>query len=278
MNPTSSDLLSLANQWQTNERNLGHIDAFFYDNMDDLYGLTTVPCNTSQSSWDSENYSFVSNSNYPVVFNGVGLNSDGLTLLNNSNVKGGMLEGCYGDRNAGTAPYTADSSWISNENVEIAAANDGKLFFCYNTPLTDASSSIAIRQYIYASFLIGYSPSSSVLWEYFSTPDGLHVFPETKLVPQNPLISSGSSASSFSRGGVYVREYSSCYLNGSSIGHCAAVVNPSSGSSYSMPSLSQSYSRSMSISGYGILDGGSVSVSGSVPSSLGPMTGVVLVQ
>ena len=117
-----------------------------------------------------------------------------------------------------------------------------------------------------------------MLWEYFTTPSGLHVFPETKLVPTSPL-SSPSSVSSLQTGGVYVREYAACYIGGSSIGHCAAVVNSSSSSSYNMPSLSQSYSHTMALSGYGIIDGGSVSASGPAPpSSLPPNTGVVLIQ
>lgn len=281
MDPGSSTLSSALDNWQAGQESQGHLDAFFYDNTDDTWGLPSLPCGVTASSWDSENWSLIAASNYPVVFNGYGMNSDATSLIGNSAVAGGMLEDAYGQRvdPGPTPPYTTDADWVNNENLQLNAANAGKLFFCYNTPNTDASSSIQLRQYIYASFLMGYGPSSSVLWEYFSTASGLHVFPETQLVPTNPLISSASSVSSFARGSVYVREYAACYLNGSSIGHCAAVVNPSSGSSYSMPSLTQSYSHTMSISGYGTLDGGSVSASGPAPpSSLPPETGVILIQ
>lgn len=280
MNPGSAALSSALNSWQAGQESAGHLDAFFYDNADDTWGLPALPCGVTASSWDSENWSLIASSNYPVIYNGYGINSDGAALIGNSAVAGAMLEDAYGQRvdPGPTPPYTTDSDWVNNENLQLNAVNVGKLFFCYNTPNSDASSSIQLRQYIYASFLMGYGPSSSVLWEYFSTPSGLHVFPETQLVPTNPL-SSSSSVSSFAKGGVYVREYAACYLNGSSIGHCAAVVNPSSGSSYSMPSLTQSYSHTMSISGSGILDGGSVSASGPAPpSSLGPETGVILIQ
>ena len=277
MNPSSSTLESLMNSWQASQESQGTVSAFFYDDVDDLYDVSALPCDATQSSWDAEDSSFIASSSYPVVFNGYGMNSDAEALLgNNSKVTGGMIEDCYGTTTGSTEPYQV-SSWTGNENLEINAVNVGKLFFCYNTPTSSASSSIAVRNYIYASFLIGYGPSSSVLWEYFSTPSNVHVFPETKLVPLNPLISSASSVSSYAKGSVYVREYANCYLAGSSIGHCAAVVNPSS-SSYSMPSMSQSYSHEMVISGNGTLDGGSVSVSGSAPTSIGAYTGVVLVQ
>ena len=281
MDPGSSTLANALYNWQASEESAGHIDAFFYDNTDDTWGLTTLPCGVSASTWDYENSTLIGGSNYPVVYNGYGINSDGQALINNSKVTGAMVEDAYGQRvDAGsTVPYTTGSDWVNNENLQLNAVNVGKLFFCYNSPNSDASYSIQLRNYIYASFLIGYGPSSSVLWEYFSTPSGLHVFPETELVPLNPLISSASSVSSFARGGVYVREYASCYLNGSGVGHCAAVVNSSASSSYGMPSLSQSYSHTMSISGYGILDGGSVSASGPAPpSSLAPETGVILIQ
>jgi hypothetical protein len=281
MDPGSSTLANALYNWQAGQESQGHLDAFFYDNTDDTWGLTTLPCGVTSSTWDSENWSLIAGSNYPVVFNGYGMNSDAEALIGNSNVIGAMLEDAYGQRvDAGpTVPYTTGSDWVNNENLQLNAVNVGKLFFCYNTPTSDASYSIQLRLYIYASFLIGYGPSSSVLWEYFYTPSGLHVFPETELVPLDPLISSASSVSSFARGGVYVREYANCYLNGSGVGHCAAVVNSSSSSSYYLPSLSQSYSHTLSISGYGILDGGSVSASGPAPpASLPPETGVILIQ
>ncbi|MGH7661986.1 MAG: hypothetical protein ACRENA_13870 [Vulcanimicrobiaceae bacterium] len=279
MAPGSADLSSLLNNWQTAQESQGHVDAFLYDNIDDLYGLTTLPCAATQSSWDSQNASLIGNSNYPVVFNGYALNSDAASLINGATVKGAMAEECYGRKSQPSPPYTTDSTWVTDENLQLAAAAAGKWYFCYNTPTTDASQSIALRQYIYASFLLSYSPTSSVLWEYFSTPSGLHVFPETKIVPTSPLLQAPSSVSSLQSGGVYVREYGACYLAGTTIGRCAAVVNSSASSSYGMPSLQQSYSHTMAISGSGTLDGGSVSASGPAPpSSLPPETGLILTQ
>jgi hypothetical protein len=117
-----------------------------------------------------------------------------------------------------------------------------------------------------------------VLWETFATPDGLHVFPETKLVPTDPLVGTpGSIGALHSSTGVYVREYGACYLGGTSVGPCAAVVNPDASNAYALPPLQQSYSATLALSGYGTLDGGTVSTSGPPPpATIAPETGMVL--
>jgi len=277
MNPASSDLESKMNSWQASQESQGHYDAFYYDDIDTLYGAPT-PCNMTQSIWDAENSSFIESSANPVIFSGYGMNSDSGKLINLSKALGGVIEDCYGTTGNPTPPYTSGSGWTGNENLQLAAGAAGKLFFCYNTPTTEGSSSIAVRNYIYASFLMSYTATSSVLWEYFATPSGLRVFPETELVPTSPLVS-GTTVASFEKStGVYVREYSACYIKGSSIGHCAAVVN-SDTASHPKPSLSYSYSHTMSLSGNGIVDGGTISASGgAAPSTLPAESGYILIQ
>lgn len=279
MNPASSDLESKMNTWQAAQKSAGHVDAFFYDDIDTLYG-TTSPCNMTQSTWDSENSSFIANSKNSVVFNGYAMNSDSASLIKVSTVLGGVVEGCYATWSAPSPPYTTASAWTTDENLQLAAAAAGKLFFCYNTGAQVGSSYTALRSYIYASFLLSYSATSSVLWDTFTTSSDVHVFPETKIVPTSPLVSAPSSVSSLeSSTGVYVREYSACYLAGASIGHCAAVVNPSASASAALPTLKQSYSHTMAISGAGILDGGTASATGSkAPTTIPAKTGYVLIQ
>jgi hypothetical protein len=278
MNPGSADLETLLEDWQAGELRSGHIDAFFYDDIDTLYGVSPLPCDPPASSWDSLIVSFIETSQHPVVFNGFAMNADSAGLIALSSVLGGMVEGCYGDASSATAPYTTGSEWIRNENLQLAAAAAQKLFFCYNTPTSDAASSIGLRQYIDASFLLTYAPSSSVLWEYFSTASGLHVFPESEVVPTSPLVSTPGSVSNLqAAGGAYVREYGNCYVDGQSVGACAAVVNPSSGGSVPFPSLSRTYGHTMAISGYGVLDGGSVSAAGpGPPATIPPETGWIV--
>jgi hypothetical protein len=280
MNPSSVSLESLVNSWESRQLGTGHVDAFFFDDTDSLAGISAQPCNVSQGAWDAATAAFVGSSNRPVVFNGYEINSDSAALIDASNVVGGMVEQCYASTTETTAPYTTGSDWARNENLELAAASSSRFFFCYNNPTTDAASSVQVRQYVYASFLLTYSPSSSVLWEYFSTPSGLHVFPESQLVPADPLVTGvGSIGNLESSTGLYVREYAACYLAGKNVGPCAAVVNPDPSLPHPRPSLSRSYGHTLALSGHGILDGGSASVSGpAAPSTLPPATGLILLQ
>ena len=279
MNPGSYDLESKMNAWQASQKSVGHVDAFFYDDIDTLYG-TTSPCNMSQTTWDSENSSFIASSKYPVVFNGYAMHTDSASLIKVSATAGGVVEGCYATWSAPSPPYTTGSAWVLDENLQLEAAAANKLYFCYNTGSQVGSSYTALRSYIYASFLLSYSPASSVLWETFTTSSDVHVFPETKIVPTEPLVSAPSAISSLeSSTGVYVREYAACYLAGTNVGRCAAVVNSNASSSESMPTLKQSYSHTMAVSGAGTLDGGSVSVTGAkAPATIPAKTGYVLFE
>ena len=277
MNPSSSSLQSLLNSWEAREQRAGHVDAFFFDDTDAVSGLPSLGCDISQGSWDAASATMVNASAGAVVFNGYGMSVDSQNLVASTNVKGAMLEQCYATNSQPTPPYTTGSQWIENENLEIAAAAAGKLFFCYNNVTTDGASAASIRQYVYASFLLTYSPASSILWENFATPSGLHVFPETQIVPTNPLVNVPGSVSDLeSAAGVYVREYAACYVSDKAVGPCAAIVNPDQ-SPHSLSSLQQSYSHALALSGEGILDGGSMSISGgAAPSQVPGESGLVL--
>jgi hypothetical protein len=72
-----------------------------------------------------------------------------------------------------------------------------------------------------------------------------------------------------------MREFANCYYRGTRVGSCAVVVNPS-GSTVSIPA--NSYTRSMTLAGGGVLDGGSASFGAAAVTSLGPNSGAILVQ
>lgn len=278
MNPSSADLRTKMNAWQSSEESVGHIDAFYYDDIDTLYGVPTLPCNTTQSSWDAANASFIATSSHPVVFSGYALSPDAANIIGLSSVLGATVEECYIGVSQPSPPYRTGTLWTQRENLQLAAAAHGKLFFCYNNGGEDGETSTALRKYVYASFLMTYSATSSVLWETFTTPSGLHVFPETKLVPTDPLVATPSSVSTLLKStGVYAREYGACYLDGSNVGPCAAVVNSSLTASYAMPALSTTYAHTLAISGYGSLDGGTVATDGPAPPATVPAeTGLIL--
>ena len=278
MDPGSGSLVDLLNAWERSEENGGHIDAFYFDNVDDLLGVPTAPCHITQGDWDAANASFIKASAHPVVFSGYALSSDAATLIDNSNTEGGVVEDCYSRTSQPTPPYTTGTLWTHNENLELAAAAAGKRFFCYNNGDQGASSSVPLRKYVYASFLLTYSPSSSVLWEDFSTPKSFHVLPETGLVPTSPRVAPSTIVSLQSSSGVYVREYGACYLAGTSLGRCAAIVN-SDTSAHRMPSLSASYAHTLTLSGSDVLDGGTAAANGAAPPSTVPaQTGIIAIQ
>jgi hypothetical protein len=279
MNPASTTLQSAMNAWAKNEQSEGHFDAFFLDDMDDLYSVPSTPCNVTSSEWDSENWTLISSFNYPVIFNGYAISSDSEALIGDSRVTGAMVEECYGRVSNPTPPYSTGSYWTEDENLQISAAKAGKMFFCYNNGAYASQSYIQLREYIYASFLLTYSPSSSVLWESLATTSGLHVFPETKLVPTSPYVAASTVSALETSSGLYAQEYAACYLAGQSVGPCAVVVNPNSSGSLAFPSLRHTYKHTMALSGEGVLDGGSVSVTGSAPpASVAPETGLVVLE
>jgi hypothetical protein len=279
MNPASTTLQSAMNKWAANEQTEGHFDAFFFDDMDDLYSVPSMPCDTTASSWDSENWTLISSFNYPVIFNGYAISSDSEDLIGNSRVTGAMVEECYGRVSNPTPPYTTGSYWTEDENLQIAAGKAGKTFFCYNNGTYASQSYIQLREYIYASFLLTYAPSSSILWESLATTSGLHVFPETELVPTSSLKAASTVSQLETSSGLYAQEYAACYLAGKSVGPCAAIVNPNSSGSLKFPTLSHTYKHTMALSGEGVLDGGSISVAGSAPPTYVPAeTGLVVFE
>jgi len=59
------------------------------------------------------------------------------------------------------------------------------------------------------------------------------------------------------------------------LGHGEVIVNPSTTSSVAVPNP-WGLRHSMALSGAGVLDGGTVSFGGSVPSTMGPKSGIIL--
>jgi len=96
-------------------------------------------------------------------------------------------------------------------------------------------------------------------------------------------IPDGHTAGSSPAGGAFRREFAQCYQNGSSIGGCAVVINPesnnyTSGGVVTMPTLTHSYTSSLVLNDSPADSGGTATWTGSVPTSLQPMTAVILKQ
>jgi hypothetical protein len=140
-----------------------------------------------------------------------------------------------------------------------------------------ADQSIDLRQYWEASFLLSYDVKSSMVRQKFENPSGFELNPETELVVLDPVVGAPNDVNGLKTStGAYAREYRSCYIKGSPVGPCAAVVNPDKSSTVGFPF--SNYHHTLVMNGGGILDGGTISTSGPAPGDLGPMTGVVAFQ
>lgn len=279
MNVELSALQQLFKTVLTGVKNVAHYDSIFEDGPGDLvaYGEKTLPCNYSSSTWLAYGQYLNDYSPIPVVDNGLAeLNghnpSLSISLLNGSNTIGAVYEHCYSDN---TFPEETGWLWQAVENSEIQVGAKGKSFWCMLRNSTSAASAIQPRLYALASFLLTYNPSKSVLWEQFATNSGLRVMPESQLVPLSPATSAPSSIGSLLRsGGTYGRQYNACYYNGNSVGRCAIVVNSDPTYAHAFPYTG--YSHTLYLSGSGILDGYTLSIHGSAPSSSVPPHSAVI--
>lgn len=272
------DMLALWKTLVASRVAYGHIDAIFEDNAGGLdeYGTSSfsgMPCFYNDSYRLADEKIMETGLGKPVVYNALGgLNGQGVStsITLNSSTIGGMFEHCYAQTD--TKPKVFDWVWRATENTEIQMANERKLFFCMTADRRDAASATDGRQYVYASFLLTYDIGSSILWSGHTSSSGFNVAPETQLVALNPIVPTPSDISGLkTASGLYGREYGACYLKGLPLGPCAFVVNPDYYNSHAFPYVK--YHHSLVLSGGAILDGGSVSVSGSAPPAAVPPLG-----
>jgi len=270
---------NLWSNWIASESQGVQWDAVFDDDANDVAETSGTPCGFSSSAWLSATQAeLASVSPAPIIYNGLQLPNE-ISLNAVSNVLGGMEEGCYSDSNS--RPKIYDPYWSQIENVEIAMAQQSKLFICLGRDSDNSSTATSIdsRLYTYASFLLTYTPSMSILWDLYGTPSGFHVQPETKLVALNPVVSQPTDVSQLQESsGVYAREYQRCFVAGVLVGSCAAVVNADRSNAHSYP-FGSKYSHTVVLTGGGVLDGGNLfTTGGPPPSSLGPTQAVIAFQ
>jgi hypothetical protein len=249
----------------------GSYDAVFEDDSGPLSDFTysqfsAMPCNYSDAAWISGGESLNDASAVPVIANGLSATgtsaiSPAIQLLASSNTIGGAMEGCYASPSIVKATGTY---WVNVEDTELEVGDQNKIFECYANGPGSSGTNPDARLYVYASFLLGYNPSTSVLWEMYSTGTGFNVNPETGLVALDPKVPTPASISSLQQaGGTYGREYQECFLHGQFVGACAVVVNPDAGSPHIFPF--PQYTHTLVLSGGGVLDGGTVSTTGPPP-------------
>jgi hypothetical protein len=270
MNIGNSALQSLFAGYINQQLGSGHFDAAYEDDSGPLSELVytpfnAMPCDYSDSEWLTYGQAINQVSPIPVIFNGLdALNGHNVSmsigLLGSSNTFGGNYEDCY---SVTTEPEINNWVWQAIENTELQVNALGKTFECQLSDSASAASSYQPRIYGLASFLLTYNPSTSILWEEFSTPSGLHVLPESQLVVLDPIAPPPSSIAGLQQsGGSYGRQYGECFLAGKYVGSCAVVVNPTN-NAVAFPF--SKYTHTLVLNGADVLDGGTVSTNGPAP-------------
>jgi hypothetical protein len=276
MDPRSPDLEPLWAAWVKSVSDAGYIyDYIFEDGGNNIHNTSAVPCGYTEASWTA-----ASNANDlalgpNIIYNGLGTLGDGWdkpppSILLNPTAFGGNLEGCYANVSAQN-PFPKTIVWQNYETTELTMSNIQKPFVCRGLKNTPAETSISQRMYQYASFLLTYNPATSVISEKFTTPSNLSVFPEETFVALDPLIPSPATLKNLKTSHwTYGRQYASCYLWGLLVGSCAVVVdadNARASHAFPWPGV---YSHTLVLSGAGIIDGGTASVTGPPPPDLVP--------
>lgn len=254
---------------------LAAFDAVFADDSTGAVYSLDRPCNYDLGSWLASESGLFRSAAVPIIYNGLNFfdgHNVSQTIALNQNAIGGMMEECY----AQFKPDHRVAGWMWNatEQTELRMAHDGKYFFCYGRDLTPADQAYDSRIYTYASFLLTYDPRTSVLWEYYKTPTGGHVMPESRLVTLNPVKRNISSIEQLrTPEGIYMRAYQQCYIAGKPAGACVAIVNPDDDAhALSLPG----YRRTLVLNGSGVFDGGTVSVQNTAPPrTLGPRAAAI---
>lgn len=287
VNPASSAARTAIDAYVTTYMSGHTVDAIYEDDADPLsqyaasYFSPGVPCSYSDAAWIAGEKDMIAGFGHDVIVNGFsGMTSaapisNTTRLLTSSTTSGGNMESCYVER---IAP-TEEGSWVwtGTENTSLQVTSESKSFDCWAMDFGEASSAIASRIYALASFLMTYNPTYSVFRESYATPSGLHVMPESQFVPTAPVVAQPTDVSALEESYVYVREYRACYYDGKLVGQCAMVVNNDT-AAHATPALALTYQHTLTLSGNGVLDGGSVGFGGSAPpSSVAPRSAFIAV-
>ena len=285
MDPRSPHLEPLWAAWVNRVLGNGYNYMYvFQDSANSIHNDSAVPCGYTETAWSA-----ASNANdvalgKSIIYNGLGTLGDGWnkpppSILINPTTTGGMLEGCYGNIGQNN-PLPKKTVWVNFETTELRMTTIDKPFVCRGLSKPQAEYALAQRIYMYASFLLTYDLTTSIMSEKFSTPSHMSVFPEETFVALSPLkLLPTSIAQLKTSQWTYGRQYGACYLWGIPVGTCAAVVNADESSKahpFPWPGV---YHHTLVLQGSGILDGGTASVTGAAPPTNVPgMSAIIAIQ
>lgn len=252
-------------------------DAVFSDDTGSVggYGMAQ-PCGYTQSAYDAATNSVHQALGIPLWVNALGGAANPATaidLAQPSNVLGAMCEMCFAANN-GTSDYVNTGTfWQEVENAEIGMVAQHRIFWDYARATGNPSAETQLRTYVYASVLLAYDPAYAMLQEAFQSASGFPVMPETGLVAIHPLTTATDVSGYLAAGGSYFRQFGACYYRGAFVANCAVVVNPTAGS---VPVPTTSYTHSLTLTGGGVLDGGTAAFNGPQIGQLASGTAAIL--
>jgi len=256
----------------------------FEDSADEIQTkrLSALPCNFDQTDWTNYTNAMDQSVGQTIGYNGLGLipgsgSTPGPSIGLNSTTSGGMSEDCYSGRTP--TGFFYQPHWLATENTQIQMAEAGRMFVCQSNWYGDASLSVPQRIYQFASYLLTYDIKDQLLETNFLTPSALHVMPEAQLVALDPVIKTPADISGLQQsGGLYGRRYKECFFATVYVGPCAAVVNPNnpkSGAPEPFP-WPKRFTHTLVVSGEGIYDGGTASLTGPPPPATMPGSTAVI--
>lgn len=260
------------------------IDYLFIDNVQtNAYHANGTIC----GGWNNGQFgaafakAIAQTSDGPYIVNILGVNSISgingkLPAMDAPNIAMGEAEGCYASNSPSNivAGLKATFKWEPLEYGEIETIKRGKTYICYQNMTGDASRWTAQRIYAYASFLLSYDPNHAVYEQAFASKAGLRVYPEMQFVPMQPRTTAGAVSDYRQAGGLYYREFAACYNKGVAVGSCAIAVNPNS---VAAP-VPAGWGHQLTVSGLGVLDGGTSALTAPAPTSLPPLQAAILVR
>jgi hypothetical protein len=187
-----------------------------------------------------------------------------------SNVAGIFGESCF----AGHTNVYTGQHWTDMANGLIYTTAHHVVAICGGRG--DFSDNRSQRMYWLGSWWLTYDPTYSVALEIMGSPGSVYLFAEQTLVPTNPLTTATTSIAQLQTStGAYAREFGTCYLKGVVFDNCATVVNPTA-STVSMPSLHHAYHWSLALDNNNLYDGGAITWTRGVPTSLPSGSAVVM--
>ena len=284
--PRNPGTVAAWDAWYTNFlKNGGQTWAIYEDTADNPYTYAQhgPPCAAngsgpvSQAEWtaaeEAQEGAMQVFSGKPVIFNGLAAgynkNMPPTNALLDGPVAGGEAEAC--------APSNT-IEWTNELIIQIHTVQNQKYFVCHGNLLTDGSTAqaIAYRNYHFASMMLDYDINHTVYESYWGVgASNLRVEPESEVVLENPVVPTINTPTDLLQtGGSYARAYQTCYVAGTMVGPCAAVVNPNK---TTVPYTLQGYGHTMLLQGSGIYDGATVSALGPAPgATLAPYSGEIV--